>query len=279
MTKTMDSTPKRFCVIGGSRYFGRRVVDLLLESGADVTVVNRGSTTPPPGARHVVADRDAGAALAAALGDLAFDAVIDQVCYRPEQAETAVRVFAGRTSRYVMTSTIEVYDTGAADDYGRDKLAAERVFEAAGASGAFAFAAVRSGHVLGGGTAEFTGRLQHYVDAIRADEPIAVHEQNHPTSFIEPETIASVLVWAAWHNFTGPIDAATAPNLDVRQFAGLVGEALGRTPRFRTVAPGETVSPFAMDRAYAMDNGRAVDLGFAFPATTDWLPRAVTEAL
>ncbi|MHC0432040.1 NAD-dependent epimerase/dehydratase family protein [Streptomyces sp. O3] len=97
------------CVIGGSRYFGKRLIQQLHAAGHHVSVVNRGSTAPPPGVTHLVADRDDEAALASALGSRTFDVVVDQVCYTPVQAAIAARVFGGRAGRYVMTSTIEVY--------------------------------------------------------------------------------------------------------------------------------------------------------------------------
>ncbi|GAA3859370.1 NAD-dependent epimerase/dehydratase family protein [Streptomyces lacrimifluminis] len=98
-------------VIGGNRYFGKRLIGRLIAAGDRVTVLNRGSAPPPAGAIHLVADRDDEAALNSALGDRAFDVVVDQVCYTPRQAAIARRVFAGgRTRRYVMTSTVEVYE-------------------------------------------------------------------------------------------------------------------------------------------------------------------------
>lgn len=98
-------------VIGGNRYFGKRLIDRLIAAGDRVTVLNRGSASPPAGAIHLVADRDDEAALNSALGDRTFDVVVDQVCYTPRQAAIARRVFGGgRTRRYVMTSTIEVYE-------------------------------------------------------------------------------------------------------------------------------------------------------------------------
>ncbi|MEU6239157.1 hypothetical protein ABZ885_40060, partial [Kitasatospora sp. NPDC047058] len=104
VTGNVTGNPLRtVCVIGGSRYFGLRLVSLLRESGARVTLVNRGSTPPPPGVDHVVADRSDEAGLAAALGGRTFDAVIDQVLYTPADAAVARRVFDGRTGRYVMT--------------------------------------------------------------------------------------------------------------------------------------------------------------------------------
>ncbi|MFJ3914293.1 hypothetical protein [Streptomyces vinaceus] len=40
--------------------------------------------------------------------------VVDQVCHTPVQAAIAAKVFAGRTRRCGMTSTIEVYDPATA---------------------------------------------------------------------------------------------------------------------------------------------------------------------
>ncbi|WP_030244060.1 NAD-dependent epimerase/dehydratase family protein [Streptomyces sp. NRRL S-350] len=101
-------------VIGGNRYFGRQLVTRLRDSGVRVSVLNRGSAPPPPGVTRLVADRADETALTTALAGRDFDAVVDQVCYTPRQAALAVRAFAGRTGRYLMTSTIEVYDTGGA---------------------------------------------------------------------------------------------------------------------------------------------------------------------
>lgn len=209
-------------VIGGSRYFGKRLVARLLAAGDRVTVLNRGSSAPPPGALHLVADRNDEKSLTDALGSRTFDVVVDQVCYTPRQAALARRVFAGRTRRYVMTSTVEVYEYEDSialvredavdarempvdlelpwDDpefldhhYGEGKRQAEAVFAAAPE---FPYAAVRVAHVLGGDD-DFTGRLEHYASRIRAGEPIAVPAANQPATYIHVEEIADFLVWAA----------------------------------------------------------------------------------
>ncbi|MEU3778744.1 NAD-dependent epimerase/dehydratase family protein [Streptomyces sp. NPDC032472] len=303
---------KRICVIGGSRYFGKLLVERLLGAGHQVTVINRGSTPPPAGVEHLVVDRDDEAALVTALGVRTFDVVVDQVCYTPVQAAIAARAFAGRTRRYVMTSTIEVYDPATAAlptvpagtpvpeqnvdpagwpvamdlpwqdtayleaHYAEGKRQAEAVFTRAGG---FAFAAVRSAHVLGGGAQEFTGRLAHYTEHIRRGEEIAVHAKALPTVFIHHEELADLLLWAAGADFSGPLNACSDGPLDVRALAATVAAEIGREPVYRVVAAGETASPFSFDRHYAMSNTRARELGFAFSRTLDWLPGAVAEAL
>lgn len=309
---------RNILVVGGSRYFGKSLVTRLRDAGDAVTVLNRGSAEPPPGVGGIVADRDDERALRAALGTRTFDVVVDQVCYTPLQAAVARRVFADRTGRYVMTSTMEVYDPatlpgpadpgrrvpvaeepadpgwapapaahpwwdpgeverrlGPARAYAEGKRQAEAVFLR---EPAFPFAAVRVAHVLGGGPADFTGRLAHYVERIGSGIAVAVHETPYTTSFIHHLEIAEFLHWAAQGEFTGPVNAASHGALDVTALCEAVAERLGRRPRYRVVGPGGDASPFSFDRAYAMDNGRAAALGFRFGRTADWLPTALSEA-
>ncbi|MEV3988958.1 NAD-dependent epimerase/dehydratase family protein [Streptomyces sp. NPDC049837] len=285
----------RICVIGGSRYFGKRLIQRLLTSGHEVTVVNRGSSTPPAGAFHVVADRDDERALRTALGSRAFDVVIDQVCYTPRQADIARRVLGPRTRRYVMTSTVEVYEyedsaspvreeavdprTVAVDldaelPYGEGKRQAEAVFAR---DSALPFTAVRVAHVLGGAD-DFTGRLTHYADRIREGRPIAVPPVNHPATYVYVEEIADFLAWAAEREFTGPVNAASNGSLTTGDICAAVETRTGGKAVFQEVEVGE-VSPFSFRRSYAMDNARATALGYTFRHTSDWLDRAVGETL
>ncbi|MFK0047454.1 NAD-dependent epimerase/dehydratase family protein [Streptomyces sp. NPDC090741] len=303
---------QKICVIGGSRYFGKLLVKRLQAAGHQVTVINRGSTPSPAGVEHLVVDRNDEAALTAALDSRTFDVVVDQVCYTPVQAAIAARAFAGRTRRYVMTSTMEVYDPATAalpavpagtpvpeelvdpatwpvamdlpwhDDayleahYAEGKRQAEAVFTRAGG---FEFASVRSAHVVGGGAQEFTGRLAHYAERIADGGAITVHTKALPTVFIHYEELADLLLWATTADFTGPVNACSDGLLDVYGLAAIIATQAGREPVYRTVPAGEEASPFSFDRHYAMSNARARELGFSFSRTTDWLPGTVAEAL
>ncbi|MEU9197438.1 NAD-dependent epimerase/dehydratase family protein [Streptomyces hundungensis] len=293
-------------VIGGNRYFGKRLIARLLAAGDRVTVLNRGSAPPPPGVIQLIADRDDEASLAAAVGERTFDVVVDQVCYTPRQAAIARRVFTGRTARYVMTSTVEVYEYEDADEplgedvldpaavivtpelpwqdpefvaahYGEGKRQAEAVFAA---GGSFPQVAVRAAHVLGGAD-DFTGRLAHYADRIRAGEPVAVAVPNRPATYIDVEEIADFLFWVTRQDFTGAVNAASHGPLGTEDIVAAVATALGgeaRPVRYQPVEVG-AVSPFSFARSYPMDTARAQSLGFTFSHTKDWLTRAVTETL
>ncbi|MFF3333821.1 NAD-dependent epimerase/dehydratase family protein [Streptomyces sp. NPDC002888] len=295
---------REILVIGGNRYFGKRLIARLLAAGDRVTVLNRGSSAPPPGAIHLVADRDDEKSLNEALGSRTFDVVVDQVCYTPLQAAIARRVFTGRTRRHVMTSTVEVYEyedsiapvreadvdptTVPVDlelpwtdpefldtHYGEGKRQAEAVLAA---DPGFPYTSIRVAHVLGGDD-DFTGRLRHYVDRVRAGEAIAVPPVNQPATYIHVEEIADFLFWAVGEDFTGPVNAASHGTLTTEDLCAAVAAQLpdGRT-RFHEVEVGE-LSPYAFTRSYGMDNSRATRLGFAFGHVRQWLPRAVAETL
>jgi nucleoside-diphosphate-sugar epimerase len=291
-------------VIGGNRYFGKRLIARLLAAGDRVTVLNRGSSAPPPGVVHLVADRNDEKSLTAALGSRTFDAVVDQVCYTPRQAEIARRLLTGRTRRYVLTSTVEVYEYEDSiapvretdvdplrvavdhelpwDDpefldshYGEGKRQAEAVF-AAGPD--FPYAAVRVAHVLGGDD-DFTGRMTYYARRIRSGTPIAVPAENHPATYIHVEEIADFLFWAVGQDFTGPVNAASHGLLATEDLCDAIAAHIpdGKAV-FRHVEVGE-ISPLSFTRAYGMDNSRAVRLGFRFTPARQWLPKAVAETL
>lgn len=300
MANDMTQNTRNVLVIGGNRYFGKRLIARLVTAGDHVTVLNRGSSPPLPGTVHLVADRDDEAALEAALGDRTFDVVFDQVCYTPRQAAAARRVFAHRTRRYVMTSTVEVYEyedsaqpvrEAAVDPlgitvdlelpweegdfltshYGEGKRQAEAVFAAAPG---FPYVSVRVAHVLGGAD-DFTGRVSHYADRLRESEPLAVPTPNHPATYINVDEIADFLFWTAGQDFTGPVNAASHGPLTTEDIVAAIG---GGPARYRAVEVGE-VSPFSFRRSYGMDNSRAEQLGFTFSHTKDWLTAAVAETL
>ncbi|MCT4354330.1 reductase [Streptomyces sp. Je 1-79] len=290
-------------IIGGNRYFGKRLTSRLLESGHAVTILNRGSSGVPEGVEHLLADRNDEAALESALGGRTFDVVIDQVCYTPRQAATARRVLGPRTRRYVMTSTVEVYEyedraepvreeavdprTVAVDHglpwddpefleahYGEGKRQAEAVFAV---EPAFPFTAVRVAHVLGGED-DFTGRVEHYARRVRAGEPIAVPPVNHPATYVYVEEIARFLAWAAESSFTGPVNAHSHGPLTTAEICAEIERQVGGRTVFQEVEVGE-VSPFSFARSYGMDNSRATALGFTFRHSTEWLSQALSETL
>ena len=223
-----------------------------------------------------------------------------------EEREVHRLLFAGRTGRYVPTSTVEVYeyeDSGAPvreeavdphtvavdldapwEDpayverhYGEGKRQAEAVLAASGPGPGLPCVSVRAAHVLGGAH-DFTGRVEHYASRMRNGTPIRVPVGNRPATYIHVEEIADFLFWTAGHEFTGPVNANSHGPLVTADICEAIRRTTGGTAELAAVEVG-TYSPFSFARSYGMDNTRAVQLGFSFSHTSEWLDDAVGETL
>ncbi|WP_313170567.1 NAD-dependent epimerase/dehydratase family protein [Massilia oculi] len=296
--------PKNILVIGGTRFFGKLLVQRLVRAGHHVTIATRGYAPDPFGQRitRVRVDRRNEHAMRAAFAGLKFDIVYDQMCYSPLDAAISSRVFGGNVGRYVMTSTIDVYralepqsqafdeeslhvdaqpiDTAypwhdpahAVDSYVAGKVQAEAYLYRAGS---MPVATVRLGHVLGGPD-DFTGRLAHYVDLVRQGAVLQYTNAKARTSFLEAREAADFLAWAGAQDFTGPVNAAADGALSAYELHGRVAAALGVAARTRKVAEGSP-SPFDLLTPLMLDTGRATELGYRFSHTDDWIDSAIRQ--
>ena len=299
---------KNILVIGGTRYTGKLLVQRLLAAGHSVTIATRGLTADPFGARirRIRVDRRDEAAMRAAFADADFDVVYDQMMYSPLDAAIAARVFAGRTRRYIVVSTIEVYrgllgqqapfaeedlnlqrqgidsafpwhdPAHASASYVAGKLQAEAYLYR---DGTLPLVTVRSSHVLGG-PEDFTGRLAYYVDAVRQRAPLRYANAAAATSFISAPCISDFLAWVGNQDFTGPVNAACEGPLsafDLLQRVGLLlGEPVRAVPAPLPVRCGE-LSPFDYPAPYWMDTSRASELGYRFGHSDDWLDALILK--
>ena len=300
--------PKNVLVIGGTRYFGKLLVQRLLRAGHHVTIATRGYAPDPFGGRigRIRVDRRNEHAMRKAFRDLTFDIVFDQMCYSPLDAAISARVFAGKVGRYVMTSTIDAYrqlapratpdaafaehdlpvlarriDTSypwhdpkrAIECYVSGKIQAEAYLER---DGSLPLATVRLAHVLGG-PEDFTGRLAHYVDLVRMRATLPYANAAAKVSFMEAHEAADFLLWTGMQAFRGPVNAACDGALSSYELHARVAAVLDEKPRTVKVAPAEpgVLAPFDFAMPLALDTSRAKALGYRFGHTGDWLDDAI----
>jgi nucleoside-diphosphate-sugar epimerase len=102
----------RVLVIGGTGFVGAHLLRSLWDGGHDVTVFHRGDTEPdlPPDIKHVHSPR-AGFPIKHFPAKLAsdWDAVIHVLLMSAAETEAAVNFFRGRTARFVVVSSADVY--------------------------------------------------------------------------------------------------------------------------------------------------------------------------
>ena len=102
----------RLLVLGSSWFLGRAVVDVALSAGWEVTTFRRGhaaSGDDPVGVRTLRGDYADPAAVAqlAAVGP--WDAVVDNLAYTPRETLAVARALEPVAGRYVLISTVSVY--------------------------------------------------------------------------------------------------------------------------------------------------------------------------
>jgi nucleoside-diphosphate-sugar epimerase len=103
----------RVLFIGGTGIISSACTQLALESGIELTLLNRGrSERPvPPGAEVVNADiRDPGS-VQAALGSRTFDAVVDWIAFTTQHIDVDLELFRGKTGQFVFISSASAYQT------------------------------------------------------------------------------------------------------------------------------------------------------------------------
>src|SRR5580704_11522469 len=105
-------------VIGGTQFIGRLMVAELLKQGHAVTVLHRRARHDlGRRVKNIMADRNDGPAMKAALAGKSFDAVFDNVYdwergTTASQVESTVRALGGRLHRYIFMSSVAAYGDG-----------------------------------------------------------------------------------------------------------------------------------------------------------------------
>lgn len=212
----------KLLVLGGTHHVGRAVVETALARGDEVTVLNRGHsglTFPGVDARH--ADRLDPDAMAAALDDDSFDAVVDTWSSAPVAVRDATRLLSGRVGHYTYVSSRSVYvwppppgldesaavvagDPGSTSsgDYAADKrggeLAVQQEFD-----GRAMFA--RAGLIIG--PYEQVGRMSFWLNRIAAGGRVpAPGPHDQPLQLIDARDLAR---WVLDHQPVGTFNTVS----------------------------------------------------------------------
>ena len=217
----------KLLVLGGTHHVGRAVVEEALARGDQVTTVTRGISGPSaPGALGLHADRTDPAALAAALGDTIWDAVIDTWSGAPRVVLDSARLLAGRAGHYGYVSSRSVYswpmaagldesgpvvDGDPASEDSADYAAAKRGGELAVLQG-FGDTTVlaRAGLILG--PYEIVGRMPWWLRRIeRGGDVLAPGPAELALQYIDCRDLARWMLHAAENGIGGTFNTVSQP--------------------------------------------------------------------
>ncbi|GAB6929886.1 SDR family oxidoreductase [Paenibacillus sp. JCM 10914] len=285
----------KILILGGTRFFGKRLVNRLLANGDEISILTRGNHQDSFGdaVHRLLVDRKDSAALKAAAGNQDWDVVYDNICYTPEEAAQAADIFTGRVGQYVLTSTLSVYDF--ADhplreeefdpyrypvmmndkqeySYKEGKRQAEAVLFG---RHNLNVAAVRFPIVLG--PDDYTKRLLFHIEHAAAGEPIGLPDPDADISFVHAEEAAEFLQWAGDQRWDGPVNACSSGSITVREIMALIQQEIGRSVPLQNSAAPDHMSPFGIPSNWTLDHAKAADAGFRFWDLKQWMPALITE--
>lgn len=302
-------------ILGGSRFIGRRLVSVLLEAGAQVTLFNRGQAGHPFGDRleQLKGDRRSASDLAAAFGRREFDAAWDFLSYDETDARMAIAALGGRVGHFIHISTCSVYwctgdspcpvpetDFDRLDqfderpdsieyEYGYGKRKAERALFDAHARGGFPVTTIRMPIV--GGEQDPSLRYASYCLRIADGGPLALPDGGYaPFRHVYVGDVARALAeLPAKPQAKGQAyNLACAEILNLRSIVASISRLMGRTvetvdiptPVLRAMGLPGAFSPFSQQSAQVPAIWKARnELGWDPTPHPVWLERVVRDAL
>ena len=184
----------KILIIGGTGLISTAMTQFLLEKGEDVTLYNRGKSASPfdNRAKILTGDRTDFATFEQEMSQVGtWDCVIDMICYKPAEAQSLSRAFAGRVGHLIVCSTVDVYAKPAsrypiteaephappAWDYAQNKELCEQLLWQAHERKEFPLTIIRPAFTYGEGRAmvhSFGGGSKH-LDRLLKGKPIVVH--------------------------------------------------------------------------------------------------------
>lgn len=281
----------KILVLGGTRFFGKKLVNLLIEEGHDVTIATRGNVQHDFGdkVKQVKLDRKNPESLKQIVGEEHWDIVYDNICFSSNEAQAACDIFEGKIKKYVFTSTLSTLDQklganlsegefnpydyeiqyGDVEDfsYGEGKRQAEAVFfQKAG----FPVVAVRFPIVLG--EDDYTRRLHFHIEKVANEKAIGFVNMDARMSYILSDDAAGFLKFAGFSNIEGPYNATSTGAFSMNELISLIEEATGKKAKITLVGDDESRSPFGVPKDWYMTPQKGIEAGYEFLHLNDWLP-------
>ncbi|WP_283746726.1 NAD-dependent epimerase/dehydratase family protein [Bacillus cereus] len=270
---------KKVLVLGGTRFFGKQLVEALLQEGHDITIATRGFTEDSFGdtVKRIVVDREDEELLEERVEGKSYDIVYDNLCYSPNAAKIICKVLRGRVKKYVMTSSMAVYEPAlnlqeeefnpyeysiTYGDRGNftysegKKLAEAVLFQHA----TFPVVAVRFPVVIGEN--DYTKRLQFYVEYVMKQESIFVDHVDGKLSFIHEKEAGEFLAWCGMENIEGPINACSNGVISMEEVIRFIEDNSGTKALIQEA--GENIAPYNEIINCTLHNRKARELGFPF---------------
>lgn len=278
----------KILVLGGTRFFGRKAVERLIEKGHEVTIATRGNTEHGFGDRvdHVLLDaQDGNHPGWEEIVNQKWDAVFDNVCYTKEDAKVLINKFSGITNHLYFTSSMAVYsgnkegyqesdfdpytyqiDPTIEVNYGEGKRQSEQVLFT---KAPFDVTAFRFPIVLD--SDDYTKRLHYYIERAVNKEEISFEKPNVKVNYVKGTTAAESIVWAIENKKEGIYNISTKDAVSVRTLMDWLEEAVGEEVNINYSAENKSASPFSVSHDQYLISDKIAADGFELMKLEEWM--------
>ncbi len=275
----------KILVLGGTRFFGIRMVQDLLKMGHEVTIGTRGLSKDPFGeqVKRIALDRSNGESLRQALQGKNFDLVIDKIAYCSNDIKRLLDFIDCQKYIYMSTTAVyapkkinlveEDFDPLTMDlvwcerkdfPYGQVKMQAEAAITQKYPGQKYI--AVRYPVVLG--KDDYTKRLLFYAEHVARSVPMYIDNLDAQMSFIRSDEAGAFMAFLADKNFCGAVNGASKGTVSLREIIEFLEKKTGKKALLS--ADGEA-APYNGESEFSVNTDKAKALGFEFSDVNDWI--------
>ncbi|HMQ10627.1 MAG TPA: NAD-dependent epimerase/dehydratase family protein [Oligoflexia bacterium] len=286
-------------IIGGNRFFGKKLAQILSKQGHRVTLLNRGNMHDNLGdaVKRIVCDRLDLPKMKQLTSGLQWDVVFDQVCFDYKTAKQSCEIFKQKVKKYIFISSQSVYDLASNlieedfvakkhqiksykskdQNYAEAKRQAEYAFEK---YAEFQTVMVRFPIVLGND--DYTQRFQWHIRAVQTKKTIYFLNSRAKMSMISSDLAAEALNQLIFIDHQGPLNIASSKALALSDFMQLLAKELNvERPKLENTdnIVDKDVSPYAIEKDWYMNCEKMLGLGINLPEVKQWLPHMLEKSI
>lgn len=273
----------KIAVLGGTRFFGKRLVKLLIKEGHEVTVFSRGNTPIPIGARSFIGDRENPEDLKSFFKD-SFEIVYDQICFNATSAQKLLDSISPSIKKIIFASTTSVYlekggmnlmeedipthnfeiDMSEELEYHKGKQMAEAYYFQ---HSNIPVIALRIPFVMG--EDDFTERTLWHLRKIKNHQEIFMPNPDAHFPIMHTEDVANALNFIKDCEFDGPLNA-TANKIQLKELLESIKATLSLDYNLASQATQDNHSPYGIPHDVTMNGDKITALGFKQPMNVNW---------
>lgn len=286
----------KILILGGNKFFGKRLAQNLIQADHDITLLNRGNVSDglKDQVKRIKCDRTDPTHMQEVLKNSKWDVVYDQICFDYHMAKEACEIFSGNVKHYIHTSSQSVYHAGKDlteenfnpkiheiknfesmdSNYGEAKRQAEVAFSK---YADFSTTFVRFPIVIG--PDDYTQRFKFHLDAIKNKEEIYFKNLEARISFISSEEAAFCLEQIAHKNILGPLNCCNKNSIQIGYLLKLMEQKIGEKSIIAKERTETNMSPYGIGEDWFMSSNKLIENDIHLRPIVEMIELALNECL